>query len=369
MQPSFSMTYLLFFLGLSMLSTLASASHEILYPENSSYYHFGQPKEINVQFRCLTDGSESKYAKFFDPVGNPLGTKVDLPFNSKEFQVLGPTLDLKLDYRNGKIIRSEESGIGSNGKKIISIYEVVEVDDEFRPKKSKSYQFFEDVNNNVKRKTSGKIEVESKDLEAVDDEALSYEMIDTITLQRKINGSKVKIKNEIEFTKYKNNYIYKEENNLIHEYEYFNSLYVQRDISIDGDKILSIQEVAVEVNRNKQIASVMFKESGRGDVLIHKEKFYDNNDRLILEKRIDGISYEYKYYDNGLLKKYTKFGFLNSVIYSFNYKYPEIDNCGNPIIQEINYYFPTVRDESQHLQNYCPKMIRQYSYTYYQSCN
>jgi len=363
------MTSLLFLLGLSMLSTLASASHEILYPENSSYYHFGQPKEVNVKFKCLTDGSESQYTRFFDPVGNPLGTKIDFPFNSKEFQVLGPTLDLKLDYKNRKIIKSEESGIGSNGKKIISIYEVVEVDDEFRPKRSKSYQFFEDVNNNVNRKASGELEIESKDLEAIDDEALSYEMIDTIALQRKINSSKVKRKDELEFTKYKNNYVYKEEKNLIHEYEYFNSLYVQRDISVDGDKTLSIQEVAVEVNDNNQIASVMFKENGSDDILIHQEKFYDDNDRLILDKRIDGVSYEFKYYDNGLLKKYTKFGFLNSLIYSFNYNYPEIDSCGNPIVQEINYYVPTVRDESQYIPNYCPQLIRKYSYTYHQSCS
>lgn len=361
------MTSLLLFLGLSMLSTVASASHEILYPENSSYYHFGQPKEVNVKFKCLTDGSESQYTKFFDLVGNPLGTQIDFPFNSKEFQVLGPTLDLKLDYKNGKIIKSEESGIGSNGKKIISIYEVVEVDDEFRPKRSKSYQFFEDVNDNVNRKASGEVEIESKDLEAIDDEVLSYEMIDKIALQRKINSSK--IKDELEFTKYKNNYVYKEENNLIHEYEYFNSLYVQRDISVDGGKVLSIQEVAVEVNDNNQIASVMFKENGSDDILIHQEKFYDDNNRLILDKRIDGVSYGFKYYDNGLLKKYTKFGFLNSLIYSFNYKYPEIDSCGNPIVQEINYYFPTVRDERQYLQNYCPEMIRQYSYTYHKSCS
>jgi hypothetical protein len=336
-------------LSLSLVPSLVSASHEVLYPENFSDYNFGQVKAISVKTKCLVDESESQYTKFFDPIGNPLGTKIDTPFKSKYYNVFGPKLDLKLEYNRGRIIKSVERGFNSDGEEIISQYEVIKVDEELRPIKSKSYSYYKKVKSSeVYIKTESELESSNK----AEDEILSYEMKDSIIIQKR----------DEDLNSVKNN-----EKHYIHEYKYLDNLYVQKDSAMEDGKVVSTVEAAIEINSNNQIVSVMNMEGGSNKVIIQKENFYDENDRIILEKRLDGISYTFEYYENGLIKKSTKIDSLGIVLFSANYNYLKIDVCGNPIAEEASY--ENSKFNGNHMRNYCPKVLRQYTYVYYQSCN
>jgi len=360
-QPISILIFVLYF-----QSTPIYASHELLYPENSNYYHFGKPKEIKTNFECLTDGSKSQYTRFYDPKGNPLGTKIDIPFDSEKFLMFGPTLDASLEYKDERLMKSKESGYDSDGREIVSIFEIVEIDNKKRPIKAKSYQFFESAEMNKK---SEAIELKTNNHNEDNNEVLDYAMSDAITSQRKNASSGTNSNHEFVITTYSNNFSYKEENESMHEYKYFNNIYVQKDMVMENDKVVSTKEVAVEINDHNQIVSVMFKNKGSDEVLIHKENFYDENNRLILEEKIDGVKREYKYYKSGLLETYIKVGFLDSKIFSLMYRYPEIDSCGNPKVQEIDYEVPDFRDKNQYVPKYCKKMRRQLSYTYHEPCS
>lgn len=347
------------------------ASHEILYPEHLNIYHFGKLKQIDVEFECLNDGAKSRYSHMYNINGYKYGTKIHKAFNSNKYWILGPSLNLDVEFINNKIIKSKQVGYDSNGNEITAIFEVLETDSDHRPIKAKSYE------NTKKTPVDGKTKKEKSNVIEKDD-VLDYSFENSIVFREGLNNderSDAVAGSEFEFTTYEFIREYKEVVKTIHEYTYYNNLYVQKDIPIESaadnkekDNAMKVHEVAVEISSGGQKLSEMFKGNSDGNIIIKKENTYDKNNRLIYEKNIDGKNYRYQYYINGLLERVTQEAFLQTINYSLKYDYPVIDKCGNPIIQNIQYVVPSIRDENRQIPSFCPSMRRSFTYKYYAPC-
>lgn len=357
-----------------LFSINVQSSHELLYPEHLNIYHFGKIKQINVKFECLNDGSKSRYSHTYNINGYKNKTKIEEAFNSKEYWMLGPTLDLTIEFKNNNIIKSKEVGYSSSGNKIINHFEVMEADSKNRPIKAKSYQYYE----RAKEKVSNTKVIEENISDMTEEEGLDYYFENSITFQEGLNESESKnvVETEsYEFTTYEFVREYEEVVNTLHEYTYYNNLYVQKDTPIESitksnkdANTINVNKVAVEISSEGQKISEMFKNGVGGNILVKKENTYDENNRLVYEKNLDGYSFRYQYYKNGLLSRVIQEAFLGAVNYTLEYEYPEIDKCGNPIVQNIRYIVPSIRDGNRKIPLFCPSMRRDFIYKYYAPC-
>jgi len=327
-----------------------------------------------VKFECLNDGAKSRYSHTYNINGYESETKIEQAFNSNEYWMLGPTLDLTIEFKSNNIIKSKEVGYSSNGNEIINNFEVMEVDSKGRPVKAKSYQYYE--------RTKGELintdVVEENVSDKAEENVLDYSFENSVVFQEGLDydeNKKVVETGSYEFTTYEFVREYKEVVNTLHEYTYYKNLYVQKDIPVGvitksnkDDKTITVNEVAVEISSNGQKISEMFRSGVGGEIVVKKENTYDENDRLVYEKNLDGYNVRYQYYKNGLLSRMVQEAFLGAVNYTLEYEYPEIDKCGNPIVQNIRYIIPSIRDENRKIPLFCPSMRRNFIYKYYAPC-
>lgn len=354
-----------------LLPVKANSSHELLYPEHSTLYSFGKIKQIDVNFECLNDGAKSSYSKMYNISGYKTQIKIENGFKSKKYWMLGPSLNLTIDFSKDKIIKSKEEGYNSKGNKIISLFEVLETDSKNRTTKAKSYQYYENIEDNVNGSTEAK-ETSKVLADDENDDVLNYSFDDSIGFSKGLNGNnKTKDTESYEFTIYEFKKEYREVVETLHEYTYYNKLYVQKDIPIEGHiskkHTMVVNEVAVETSSTGQKISEMFKEPTNGAIVVKLENTYDKNNRLIYTKSVNGYNMRFQYYENGLLKRVTQEGVLGTINYILKYEYPKIDHCGNPIFQRIKYIVPSIRDNKK-VPSYCPNMERKFSYKYYETC-
>lgn len=127
-----------FSIVLIAFSVLVNAGQSSVFAQNdSSLFSQGQIKKKNITFSCAEDGQELTIFDNFNEKGNIKSRRIENLQSSTYFNYLVVLSDAEYEYESDfikKIKTSPAQGAQNQGSKVI--YEVIEYDDEKRPKKA-----------------------------------------------------------------------------------------------------------------------------------------------------------------------------------------------------------------------------------------